>query len=246
MKKTIVVMPVANEESTMEQLISEIMELPYDNLYLYNVIDSYSKDRTEQIIREAEEKYAGRVKCIFYQESKGLISCYLHGFKMALLDGAEYIIEMDGGGSHSPKDLHRFIEALEEGYECAFGSRFMSGGCEKEVLLYRKFLSKGGTILANFVLGTKLKDMTSGYEAFQRKVLLNMNLDNFLSKGHIYQTEMRYYCSGMKYIEVPITYVGGESTLKMKSVTEAIKILFKFKKNRQQVFISGGKSSEKH
>lgn len=246
MKKTIIVMPVANEENTMEQIIKEIMELPYDNLYLYNIIDSYSKDRTEQIIREAEEKYAGRVKCIFFQESKGLISCYLHGFKMALLDGAEYIIEMDGGGSHSPKDLYRFIDALENGYECAFGSRFMSGGREKDVLLYRKFLSKGGTFLSNFVLGTKLKDMTSGYEAFQRNVLLNMNLDNFLSKGHIYQTEMRFYCSDMKYIEVPITYVGGGSTLKLKSVTEAIKVLFKFKKNKKNVLYSEEKSSEKY
>lgn len=240
MKKTIIVMPVANEENTMEQLIREIMELPYDNLYLYNVIDSYSKDRTEQIIRDAEEKYAGRVKCIFFKESKGLISCYLHGFKMALLDGAEYIIEMDGGGSHSPKELHRFIEALEEGYDCAFGSRFMRGGSEQEVLFYRKLLSKGGTILSNLVFGTKFKDMTSGYEAFRREVLSNMNLDNFLSKGHIYQTEMRYYCSGMKYKEVPITYVGGESTLKMKSVTEAIKILFAFKKNKQNVLIHKG------
>lgn len=243
MKKTIIVMPVANEENTMEQLIREIMDLPYDNLYLYNVIDSYSKDRTEQISRDAEEKYAGRVKCIFFKESKGLISCYLHGFKMALLDGAEYIIEMDGGGSHSPKELYRFIDALEEGYDCAFGSRFMRGGCEKEVLLYRKLLSKGGTILSNLVFGTKFKDMTSGYEAFQRDVLMNMNLDNFISKGHIYQTEMRYYCSGMKYTEVPITYVGGESTLKMKSVTEAIKILFEFKKNKQHVLINRGKEA---
>ena len=44
-------MPVANEETTMEGVLKQIMELPYDNLYVYPVIDSYSKDRTEEIIR---------------------------------------------------------------------------------------------------------------------------------------------------------------------------------------------------
>ena len=68
-------MPVANEEATMGQVIDKILALPYDNLYLYPVVDSYSKDRTEEIIRSYES--TGRVKCIFYKESKGVISCYL-------------------------------------------------------------------------------------------------------------------------------------------------------------------------
>ena len=51
MKKTIIVMPVANEESTMGQILDEILELPYDRLYIYPVIDDYSKDRTEPTIR---------------------------------------------------------------------------------------------------------------------------------------------------------------------------------------------------
>ena len=73
MKKTIIVMPVANEENTMGQILDEILALPYDNLYIYPVVDSYSKDRTEEIIRE-REKASDKVKCIFYQESTGVIS----------------------------------------------------------------------------------------------------------------------------------------------------------------------------
>ena len=44
-------MPVANEEESMQGVLDEILALPYDNLYIYPVIDSYSKDRTEAIIR---------------------------------------------------------------------------------------------------------------------------------------------------------------------------------------------------
>ncbi len=234
MKKTIVVMPVANEEETMESVLRQIMELPYDNLHVYPVIDSYSKDRTEEIIRGMEKRY-DRIKLIFHKESKGVITCYLYGFKMALLDGAERIIEMDGGGSHKPSEIPQFIEKLDEGYECVWGSRFIEGGGIKSQPLYRRFLSSGGTILSNIVLGTKLHDMTSGFEAFQREVLENMNLDAFLSRGHMYQTEMRYYCRNKKAIEVPITYVGSKSSLKLKSVTEALSILFKLKKNEEKV-----------
>ena len=88
MKKTIIVMPVANEGATMQHVIDEIMALPYDNLYLYPVIDSFSTDNTEQIIREAEILYNHRVKCLYYKKSTGMISCYLYGFHVALKDGA--------------------------------------------------------------------------------------------------------------------------------------------------------------
>ena len=144
-------------------------------------------------------------------------------------------LEMDGGGSHSPSEIPQFIEKLEEGYDCVWGSRFIEGGEIANQPLYRRILSGGGTILSNLVLGTKLRDMTSGFEGFQRYVLESMDLKAFLSTGHMYQTEMRYYCRNYHTIEVPIHYVGGSSSLKFKSVKEALKILFQLKKNETKV-----------
>lgn len=226
-------MPVANEGATMASVIEDILALPYDNLFLYPVIDSYSKDDTEKIIRSYEN--TGRVKCIFFAESTGVISCYFEGFRQALNDGAEQIIEMDGGGSHSPSEIPQFIEKLDEGYECVWGSRFINGGGMESQPLYRRILSGGGTILANVVLGTKLKDMTSGFEAFTRETLMSLNLEKFLSTGHMYQTEMRYYCRDLNTVEVPIHYVGSSSSLKASSVTEALRILFELKKHEPEV-----------
>lgn len=237
MKKTIIVMPVANEEGTMEKILDEILALPYDNLYIYPVIDSYSKDRTEEIIRNKASQ-SEKVKCIFYKESQGVISCYLEGFRQALADGAERVLEMDGGGSHLPSEIPQFLQRMEEGYDCVWGSRFMRGGSMRQQPLYRRILSQGGTFLANLVLGTKLKDMTSGFEGFQRKVLENMNLDAFLSTGHMYQTEMRFYCRKLRTIEVPIHYVGSASSLQSSSVTEALRLLFQLKRNEPQVMKS--------
>lgn len=233
MKKTIIVMPVANEGDTMASLLDRILALPYDNLLVYPVVDDYSTDNTADIIRSYES--TGRVKCIYYKESRGVISCYLEGFRRAMADGAERIIEMDGGGSHKPEEIPQFIEKLDEGYDCVWGSRFTTGGGTDHQPMYRRFLSSGGTILSNAVLGTKLKDMTSGFEAFQVDILKNMNLDAFLSTGHMYQTEMRYYCRNYTTVEVPIHYTGSTSSLKMKSVTEALKILFMLKENEKKV-----------
>ena len=233
MKKTIIVMPVANEEDTMGEVIESILKLPYDKLYLYPVIDNYSKDRTEEIIRSYEK--TGKVKCIFYKESRGVISCYLEGYRVALEDGAEQIIEMDGGGSHKPAEIPQFIQKLEEGYDCVWGSRFVKGGDIDNHPLYRRVLSSGGTLLSNLVLGTKLKDMTSGFEGFQRHVLESFDFKKFLSTGHMYQTEMRFYCRKYHTVEVPIHYTGGSSSLKWKSVKEALNILFQLKKHEQFV-----------
>lgn len=234
MKKIIIVMPVANEEDTMGQVIDKILALPYDNLHLYPVIDNYSKDRTEEIIRSYEA--TGRVKCIFYAESKGVISCYLEGYRQALKDGADCVLEMDGGGSHQPEEIPQFIEKLEQGYDCVWGSRFTEGGDISHQPLYRRILSSGGTLLSNIVLGTKLKDMTSGFEGFQSYVLEALNLDKFLSTGHMYQTEMRFYCRKLNCVEVPIHYIGGSSSLKFKAVKEALKILFMLKKHEKEVW----------
>ena len=72
MEKTIIVMPVANEEETIGATLQGIIDFGYENLFVYPIIDSYSKDKTEEIIRSFES--TGKVKCIFYEKSTGVIS----------------------------------------------------------------------------------------------------------------------------------------------------------------------------
>ena len=235
MNKIIVTMPVANEEATMASILDRILNLPFENLYVYPVMDKYSTDSTESIIDEYEIKTNHRVHKVFFEQSTGTASCYMKGYEEALKDGAEFVIEMDGGGSHSPEEIPKFIEMLEQGYACVWGSRFIDGGLDDNMPFYRRFLSRGGTFLANFVLHTKLYDMTSGFEAYQADVLRQFDYSKFLSKGHMFQTEMRYYCRNCHGIEIPIHYVGSSSSLKASTVTRALSILFKLKANETRV-----------
>ena len=242
MKDIIVVMPVANEEDTIAGLFDELLALPYPGLRIYPVIDCVSTDGTEAVIDRYEEE-TGRVRKQFFRESGGVASCYLYGFRKALGDGADYIVEMDAGGSHLPAELPRFIENLDKGYDCVFGSRFMKGGALRNDPLYRKLLSRGGTRLSNLVLGTSLTDMTSGFEAFRRGALERLRPDRFLSRGHIFQTEMRFYCRDLHYIEVPITYIFGGSSLRMKAVAEALGVLIQLKENEKRAVKGPGSES---
>ncbi len=234
MKNIFIVTPVANEEDTIEKSLKDILDLNIPNLCIVPVIDKYSKDQTKTII-EAVQKENSRVRLLDHKDSTGAVSCYLYGFKYALENGADYIIEMDSGGSHDPKEIPNFIRFLEQGYDCVFGSRFLKGAGITNHAIYRRLLSRGGTILANLVLGTKLSDMTSGYEAFKRNVLERVGLDNFLSANmtHFYQTEMRYYCSQLQICEIPIIYKGSKSGLKFATIFKCLKTLFTLKERKK-------------
>lgn len=235
MKKIIVTMPVANEEATMADILDRILRLPFPDLYVFPVMDNFSKDSTDSIIDEYETKTNHRVHKVFYLESTGTASCYMKGYEEALSANADYVIEMDGGGSHAPEEIPKFIDMLEQGYECVWGSRFINGGIDENMPLYRRCLSRGGTFLANTVLRTRLHDMTSGFEAYQADVLRQFDFSKFLSKGHMFQTEMRYYCRNFNGVEVPIHYVGSSSSLKSSTVMRALSILFKLKSNETRV-----------
>jgi dolichol-phosphate mannosyltransferase len=230
-KKIFIVMPVGNEEETIADTLARILKLEMEELFVIPVIDNYSQDKTREIIEDFEKKNPEKIKLLYNKEKTGAIPAYFYGFKYALRNGARYIVEMDAGNSHMPEQIPLFVEKLEEGYDCVFGSRFVDGGKFINHPYYRIFLSWFGTKVANFYLGTNLKDATSGFEAFQAEVLDQLNFDAFLSTGHFYQTEMRYYCKEFNATEVPIHYRGSKSRFSFNSLVNAIRELLKVKRN---------------
>jgi dolichol-phosphate mannosyltransferase len=240
MKKIGISMPVANEEATivgfLEELTGELSQLPY-SCTIYVVMDNFSKDATLSLVNECAEKN-GQVRLVFHGESTGAASCYLEGFKAALAEGCDYIIEMDSGGSHPPAKIKEMLQALDqEGFDVVLMSRFLTGGGIRNLPLYRRIVSQGGTILANLWLGTKYSDATSGMQGFRREVLESMDLNAFISTGGIYQTEMKYYChqGGFRIKELPFVYVGTTTAFKMKWIWIALKILVRMKYNQDRV-----------
>ena len=226
-KKWAIVIPMANEEQDFKPFIDMlnfvINELNPGNIYF--VIDKASKDRTLELCQELSSK-DNRYVTVWAPENRNVVDAYVRGLREAYEAGHDLIIEMDAGLSHDPRAIPMFLRVLNEGNECAFGSRFINGGSMGDSPFKRRMLSKTGTVLANVLLGTKLRDMTSGYQGFHRDVVAKIINHDFKSKAHFYQTELRYLLRKRRNFEVPIHYQAPSPRVSPNAIKNAYQTLF--------------------
>jgi dolichol-phosphate mannosyltransferase len=223
------IVPMANEEEDFApfvKLITDVLNV-IGTGKIYFVIDNASKDKTLDLARELEAKDA-RFAVVWAPENRSVVDAYLRGFKEAYNNGHELIIEMDAGLSHDPRALPMFLRVLNEGNECAFGSRFINGGSMGDSPFKRRMLSKTGTTLANLLLGTKLQDMTSGFQGFHRDVIRDILNYQLLSKAHFYQTELRYLLRNRRIFEVPIHYKAPSPRVSQSAIKNANQTLWHY------------------
>jgi dolichol-phosphate mannosyltransferase len=223
-----IISPLANEAKTFE-LFTEKLSSVLDNIggtsKVYLVIDNVSHDNTLEL-SNALSKKDDRFVTVWAPENKNVVDAYIRGYKEALKEDFEYILEIDAGLSHDPSAIPMFLRALSEGHYCAFGSRFINGGSIYDSDWKRTFLSRSGTILSNCLLGTKMKDMTSGYMGFHREVVSQIVSYGLRSKAHFYQTEVRYLLRKSRYIEVPIHYIAPSPNVSKKAILNSLSVLF--------------------
>ena len=103
----------------------------------------------------------------------------------------------------------------------------MPGGSVVNWPLHRKLISRGGTLYARLMLGLPVRDATGGFRAFRRSTLERLSLDDVASQGYCFQIDMtrRVHATGLRIVEVPITFVErerGESKMSGAIVREAL------------------------
>ncbi|MCJ7802786.1 MAG: glycosyltransferase, partial [Candidatus Marinimicrobia bacterium] len=141
---------MANESEDFNPFVSSLAN-ELDKLEcgrVYFVIDKVSKDNTLELCNNLSAN-DNRFTAIWSPENKNIVDAYIRGYKEALKNKHEFIVEMDAGLSHDPTALPMFLRILNEGNECAFGSRFINGGSICDSSWKRTFLSKFGTIISN-------------------------------------------------------------------------------------------------
>jgi dolichol-phosphate mannosyltransferase len=190
------------------------------------VIDDSSPDGTGELAdRLAAE--LDHVDVLHREHKEGLGPAYLAGFRHALADGAELVLEMDCDFSHDPDDVPRLIAAAREGADVVLGSRYVAGGAVRNWGPLRRFISAGGSLYARVVLGADVRDLTGGFKCYRRQVLEAIDLDAIRSKGYAFQIETTYRAlrAGFRVVEIPITFVDrevGGSKMSRAIVAEAI------------------------
>jgi dolichol-phosphate mannosyltransferase len=201
-----VCLPTYNERENLEPMLRALGE--HDVRVL--VIDDNSPDGTGRIAdRLAQE--LDYVDVLHRPHKEGLGPAYLTGFRRALADGADRILEMDADFSHNPNDVPRLIAATGEA-GLAIGSRYVDGGEVADWGPLRRAISAGGSFYARALLSVRTHDMTAGFKCYRADVLRTIDLDAIHSKGYAFQIETTYRTlrAGFTVVEVPIRFVDRE------------------------------------
>lgn len=225
-----VVCPMANERDTAVRFAEEVLEtcapFGFESATFYAVLDRVSRDGTLELLRDLEKRRAD-FRVVWAPENRSVVDAYLRGYREALDAGCDWVLEIDGGYSHQPSDIPRLFGKMLEGYDCVFGSRFCAGGRITDSSFKRRVISRGGTLLANALLGTKLYDMTSGFELFSRAALQHVLERGVRSRGHFFQTEIKAHCHAFRIAEVPIHYRAASASVNNTVLKDAFRNLWR-------------------
>jgi dolichol-phosphate mannosyltransferase len=169
--------------------------------------------------------------CLFIEErtgKNGLGTAYIHGFKWALENGYEYIIEMDADFSHNPKDLVRLHRACHtKGADVSVGSRYSKGVNVVNWSMKRVLLSYFASKYVRFITGIPVHDTTAGFVCYKRKVLQTIQLNKIKFVGYAFQIEMKFkaWKHRFRIEEVSVIFTdrtAGESKMSGGIVYEAL------------------------
>lgn len=220
-----VVIPTYNEAENLPELVSALFSLPLADLRLI-VVDDNSPDGTGEVADRLATQYLHHLQVIHRPGKQGLGTAYITGFRQALAGGAEAIGQMDADFSHPPEMLLTLLQALET-CDVAVGSRYIpGGGVDRQWPLWRKGLSRFGSLYAGVILRLPIHDATGGFKIWRRAALEAMPLERVRSNGYAFQIEMTYIAHrlGFRFQEVPFYFADrqhGHSKMSFRIQREA-------------------------
>ena len=191
--------PTYNEKDNLDDLVRRItVACTADGIDPEIVIvDDNSPDGTGDRAEELAKTY--RIKVIHRTGKLGLSSAVIEGFGAS--SGSIYVV-MDADLSHPPEKIPDMIKEIQEGRaEVVVGSRYIEGGSIENWPFYRKFISKGATLIARGL--TKVKDPMSGFFALRKEVLDGVELNPI---GYKIGLEILVKGKYSKVVEVPIRF----------------------------------------
>ncbi|MBW3597582.1 MAG: glycosyltransferase family 2 protein [Planctomycetes bacterium] len=203
-----VVIPVFNEEATIEHVIARLQALPLP-LELV-IVDDHSTDGTRGILRRYEDEADMRI--IYKPQNEGKGAALRTGFAKARGD---VIVVQDADLEYDPRDLVRLIRPIVEGRaEVAYGSRYRDDRNEdaefrrrrqRDSSLLHRLGNAALTCASNCFTGLRLTDMETCYKAFRRDAIQRIELqqDRFGIEPEITAKIAR---RGHRVCEVPISY----------------------------------------
>lgn len=209
-----------NEADTIGRIVADLLGL-IDGPGLCKgvmVVDAGSTDGTQEAAAEA----GAEVKL---RPGYPIRDALLVGWQLVARTDARYLIQLDAGGSHDPREALELLKVLEDsGADIVIGSRFRLWS-RYFGRPWRSAMSQAAALACNVKTGAHLTDWTSGYRVFRVDALRRLVDAPYRASMHGWQIEVigQALALGMLVEEAPICYRAGRSSFNGRIAREALR-----------------------
>lgn len=210
-KRLVVVLPTYNEGQTLPKFLPKILEqekdLPGYEIYIV-VADSHSPDGTGKVARELASKNP-KIHVLDVERGIGFGIIKGHQYSLEHLN-PDVMAQLDADGQVDVNVLPKLVKAIEDGYDLALGSRFVTGG-KNELSFIRRVFSSGASWVARIIMGPwDVQEVTNSARAFTPSLFKKINLDRLPWREQSFIIQPAFLneavIAGAKYKEVPLIF----------------------------------------
>ncbi len=218
-----------NEAERLPPSLERAMPYLEERGYAYEVVvnDDGSTDATVAVVRGFMERFPGRVRLVQSVGNQGKGA----GVRRAVLASrGAYVLFSDADFSTPVEELSRLMEALQQGYDVAIGSRIQPDGTDMRTYsqpLYRRLFGKLFHRLADPLIVRGIKDTQSGFKAFRGPVARELFRDTHLT-SIIFDVEVLFLAQrrGYRVAEVPVAWTNAGGSRMRVTARHAIRVFY--------------------
>lgn len=226
--KTLIMLCTYNEVDNLKGLIPELLTFVPESTIL--VIDDNSPDGTSQLVADMSDKDA-RIRLLKRSGKLGLGTATLAGFRYAIENQFDLLVNLDADYSHGPKYVPQLMAKIRE-CDIAIASRYVAGGGVAGWTWRRKLMSQTINLWARCLLGLRTEDNSGSFRCFRVAKLAEVDWSRTLAKGYAFQEEILYRCRkvGCRMCEVPFIFEDrryGVTKINVRECVTAVWVIFR-------------------
>jgi glycosyltransferase involved in cell wall biosynthesis len=204
-KKLSIVIPVFNEEKTVQKLVETVLAVPLPLERELVIVDDCSSDHTFSLISQLEKKHP-LIRVLQNEKNRGKGFSVTRGIEEA---SGDIIVIQDADLEYDPSEYPKLLKPILLGNaDVVYGSRFITSEAKRVLYFWHSVGNKILTLFSNMVSNLNLTDMETCYKMFRAPVIKALKLKE---KRFGFEPEVTFKLSrvkGLRIYEVGISYHG--------------------------------------